>query len=73
MKLPRGLSGKDVVKALSQAGFQISSRHGSHIYLRKEGVRRPVCVPDHPKVPVGTLSEIIKEAGLTREEFLHLL
>jgi len=47
---------------------------GSHIILYKEGHPNPVSVPKHNKASKrGTLSRIIRDAGLTREEFLRLL
>lgn len=71
MKLPV-VSGKDVIKALSKIGYYVRDRKGSHVHLRHP-YRKPLTVPDHPEVAKGTLRAIIKEAGLTVEEFLDLL
>jgi len=73
-KLPR-LSGKEVIKALSKAGFQPARQRGSHIILVKltEAGKKAVVVPNHKEIDVGTLIEIIRQAGLKREEFLSLL
>jgi predicted RNA binding protein YcfA (HicA-like mRNA interferase family) len=70
-KLPR-ISGKEVIKALSKAGFEIkgSGRHG--FVLRHPDGRRTT-VPSHPELDRGTLQAIINQAGLTREQFLNLL
>ena len=74
MKRPRGLSGRDAAKALPKAGFRVCRQKGSHIYLRKEGwTGRFIAVPNHPAIAAETLSAIIRQAGLTREEFLKLL
>lgn len=72
-KLPI-LSGKDVVKALHKIGYEIDHQTGSHIILRqnKQPFRR-MTVPNHKEIAVGTLRAIIREAGLTREEFLELV
>ena len=73
-KLPR-LSGKDVLKVLSKAGFVAVRQKGSHVILKKqipEGTRTTV-VPLHKEVDRGTLLEIIRQAGLKKEEFLKLL
>jgi predicted RNA binding protein YcfA (HicA-like mRNA interferase family) len=73
-KLPR-LSGKEVVKVLSKVGFAPARQKGSHIILKKgtsEGTKA-VVVPDHDEVDRGTLLEIIRQAGLKKEEFLALL
>ncbi|HLC58174.1 MAG TPA: type II toxin-antitoxin system HicA family toxin [Candidatus Nanoarchaeia archaeon] len=73
-KLPR-LSGKEVIKALSKSGFLPARQKGSHIILKKvfEGKEIAVVVPNHKEIDKGTLLEIIRQAKLTREEFLTLL
>ena len=73
-KLPR-LSGKEVIKALSKAGFQTARQKGSHVILvkRTEQGKKAVVVPNHKEIDIGTLIEIIRQAGLKREEFLELL
>lgn len=74
MKLPV-LSGRDVIKILKKIGFEEKRQKGSHIILAKETEqgKRGVVVPNHNEVDKGTLLEIIRQAGLTREEFLKLL
>ncbi len=72
-KLPRGLSGKEVVKALERAGFYIRRRKGSHIVLRRDNPFAQVVVPDHKSIDTGTLSSILDGAGLTVEDFIKLL
>lgn len=74
MKLPV-LSGRDVIKVLKKIGFEEKRQKGSHIILikeREEG-KRAVVVPNHREIDKGTLLEIIRQAGLKREEFLKLL
>ena len=66
------VSGKDVIKALSKIGYYVRDQKGSHVHLRHP-YRKPLTVPDHPEIARGTLRAIIKEAGLTVEEFLDLL
>ena len=61
----------DVIKALSKLGFRVV-RQKKHVVLRHDDGRR-VTVPPHPELDRGTLKAIIKQAGLTREEFLALL
>ena len=70
MKLPR-LSGHKVIKTLIKCGFEKRRQKGSHIILRKEQL--VVVVPNHKELDRGTLLEIIRQAGLTREEFLTTL
>jgi len=72
MKLPV-LSGREVVKALSKVGFYVKRRKGSHIILRCDKPFAQLTVPDHKELDRGTLRAIIRQAGLTVEEFLKLL
>ncbi|MEK6957681.1 MAG: type II toxin-antitoxin system HicA family toxin [archaeon] len=73
MKLPV-LSGIKVIKALKKAGFEVDHQTGGHFILResKEPFRRAV-VPNHIVIVPGTLLSILKQTGLSREEFLKLL
>jgi predicted RNA binding protein YcfA (HicA-like mRNA interferase family) len=68
-----GLSGRDCVKALEKAGFQIIRQKGSHISLVREKPFAQVVVPDHKELDRGTLRSIIRMAGLSVDEFLDLL
>jgi len=65
---------KKVIKALSKAGYEFDHQKGSHIILRSmESPYRRVTIPNHPDIAKGMLRKIIKECGLTIEEFLRLL
>ena len=74
MKLPV-LSGRDAINVLKKIGFQEARQKGSHIILVKETTqgKKAVVVPNHYEIDKGTLLEIIRQAGLTREEFLKML
>ncbi len=70
-KLPV-LKPKEVIKALERGGFSIRRITGSHYILKKEN--RIVTVPYHNReIKTGTLGSLIKQSGLTVEEFLDLL
>ena len=72
-KLPV-VSGQDVVRALGKLGYEVDRQRGSHIVLRqKDAPHRRAVVPDHSDVAKGTLRSIVREAGLTVEEFTRLL
>ena len=74
MKLPV-VSGGDVIKALHKVGFRAVRQKGSHVRLEKrteEGTIK-VTVPLHRSLKKGTLRIILKQAGLSVEEFLELL
>ena len=66
------LSGKDVIKALSRKGYVFDHQTGSHITLMNvEG--KKITVPNHKELGPGILRAIIRQAGLTAEEFISLL
>lgn len=65
------VSGTEVVRALQRIGFVIARQRGSHIVLRRGSVG--CVVPNHRELKVGTLSGVLKQAGLTAEEFLQAL
>lgn len=68
------LKPKQVVAALEKAGFEVRRQTGSHAIMYKSGIRYPISIPLHPgDLPKGTLRAIIRQAGLTVEEFLGLL
>lgn len=74
MKLPV-VSGKEVIKALTKAGFVIDRQRGSHVRLEKnfgDDVIK-VTVPLHNPLKKGTLARIIKDSGLSVDEFVELL
>ena len=62
------VSGAQAVKALERLGFEFIRQKGSHIVMRRGG---DVCiVPNHRELKVGTLSGILKQAGVSIEEFI---
>ena len=68
------VSGREVVKALAKRGYLKDHQRGSHIILRHQNPpHRRLTVPDHREVAKGTLRAIIRESGLTVEEFRNLL
>jgi len=70
-KLPV-LSGREVQRPRERAGFERVGQKGSHVRLKGEygGQTRVVVVPVHPEIARGTLLSIIRQAGMTRVEFL---
>jgi len=68
------VSGRDATKALRKIGYQLDHQTGSHMILRRDvAPYRRLTVPDHKELAKGTLSAIIREAGLTVAEFRTLL
>ena len=71
-RLPRGLSGREVVKALQRAGFYIKRQKGSHIVLRRDNPFAQLVVPDHKSIDTRTLASILDGADLSVEDFIKL-
>ena len=69
----RAISGKDVIKILEKEfGFRTVRQKGSHRIYTKGN--KGVTIPYHNKdLRRGTLRNIIKQSGMTLEEFLELL
>ena len=72
-KLPRGLSGNEVIGALGNAGFYIKRRKGSHTVLRRDNPFAQVVVPGHKSIDTGTLDSILDGANLSVDDFIRLL
>ncbi len=66
------LRAREVVRTLEKAGFVKWRQKGSHLTMYRESDRRTLTVPIHfsKTVPKGALHAIIKQAGLTVEEFV---
>ena len=64
-----------VIKALQRNGWVVVGQKGSHIKLYKytKDKKLKLIVPAHKPIKRSTLSHILKQAGLSVEEFLQLL
>ena len=69
-KLPV-VSGYETIKALTRTGFVIKRRSGSHVILQKDFI--VLSVPLHKTLKRGTLHAILKQAGLSIDNFKSLL
>ena len=73
-KLPRDVSGEQARQAFERAGWIFDRQTGSHMILYHPQ-RPPVTlsVPRHKSLKPGTLRRLIKDAGLSVEQFIELL
>lgn len=71
-KLTR-MSGQDAIRKLERLGFKKARQQGSHVILKKETSEGSIgcVVPLHRELAVGTLRGILRQAGITPEEFLN--
>lgn len=64
MKLPRDVSGRELVKALRILGYELTRQKGSHMRITTQiGGEHHEVVPDHSPVRPGTLSSLLKSIG----------
>lgn len=65
------VSGADAVRALQKLGFEVTRQKGSHVIMRRGAVG--CVVPQHREIKVGTLSGLLKQAGVAADEFTRAL
>jgi len=65
-----GIHHLQAVRALEKAGFRIA-RQGKHIVMTNGS--RIITIPRHNPVNAITMGNIIRDAGLTNEDFKKLL
>ena len=71
----RRVSGREAILALEKLGFVQMRRRGSHVVLKKETSDGAVgcVVPLHRELAIGTLRGILKQAGVTPDDFMDKL
>lgn len=67
------VSGAQLVRALGRAGWQVARQRGSHVRLEHPGRDVPITVPLHRELKRGTLSGILRDAGLDYDALRELL
>ena len=68
MKLPRDLSGADLVKALGRIGYCITRQTGSHVRLTLDSpTQHHVTIPAHDPLKLGTLAAILGDVAAHQE------
>jgi predicted RNA binding protein YcfA (HicA-like mRNA interferase family) len=78
MRIPRDLSGADLVQALATLGYAVTRQTGSHMRLTTaEGGEHHVTIPKHDALRLGTLSMILTDVaehfGMSRSELVEQL
>jgi len=78
MKLPRDLSGPDLVKALARIGYRTTRQTGSHIRLSTDQpTTHHLTIPAHDPLKIGTLAGILGDVAtrleIDRDELLRRL
>jgi predicted RNA binding protein YcfA (HicA-like mRNA interferase family) len=78
MRLPRNVSGDDLITALARLGYHSTRQRDSHVRLTTEqNGKHDVTVPRHNPLRLGTFAAILRDVaahfGVTRDELLHRL
>jgi predicted RNA binding protein YcfA (HicA-like mRNA interferase family) len=78
MKLPRDLSGDEVVKGLRRVGYESTRQTGDHVYMTTHNNgEHHVSVPLHNPIKVGTLSTILGAVAahlrMSRDQLLRAM
>lgn len=63
------LSGQEVVQKLERLGFRRVRQRGSHVVMRRD--EAGCVVPLHKEIKIGTLAGILRQAGLSADEFIE--
>jgi predicted RNA binding protein YcfA (HicA-like mRNA interferase family) len=62
-------SGKEAVQKFRGAGWTVARQVGSHVMLVKMGYLYTLSIPQHKELGIGILKKLIKQAGLSADEF----
>jgi len=67
------VSASKLRKVFEKAGFKCVRIEGDHYVYTKQGVMRPVVIPDWPEVPIFIIKNNMRTAGISRERYFQLL
>jgi predicted RNA binding protein YcfA (HicA-like mRNA interferase family) len=67
------ISAKKLRKIMEKAGFTCVRIEGDHYVYTKEGVLRPIVIPDWDEVPIFIIKNNLRTAGLSRDDYFTYL
>lgn len=79
MRLPRDLSGDELIRQLRKFGYEPTRQTGSHVRLTRsiEGEQHHITIPRHKPLRVGTLNGILtrvaEQLNLDKQELYERL
>jgi predicted RNA binding protein YcfA (HicA-like mRNA interferase family) len=79
LRLPRDLSGRELIRLLKRYGYESTRQVGSHIRLRSnfQGYVHLITIPDHDSLRIGTLNSILSDVadylGMDRSKLMQEL
>lgn len=66
---PNLVSGRKLVRIFEKLGYEKVSQKGSHIKMRDYAAGSVAIIPDHKEIDRWTLKTILRQAGISDEEF----
>ena len=64
MKMPRDISGQELIKQFKKLGYSVTRQSGSHIRLTtSENGEHHITIPNHSQLKIGTLSAILTDVA----------
>ena len=78
MRIPRDLTGQDLIRYLRPYGYMVTRQTGSHVRLTtQQNGQHHITVPNHDPLKIGTLSAILADVAThlnkTKEELMQEL
>ena len=65
-------SGAETVRKFQRAGWSVARQRGSHVMMVKSGYQYTLSVPQHSELGPGLLRKLLRQAGITVDEFYAL-
>jgi len=78
MKVPRDISGQDLIKHLKPYGYTISRQSGSHIRVSTDQQgQHHITIPNHTPLKIGTLSAVLSDVAdhfnMTKDQLMQAI
>ncbi len=62
-------SGAEAVRKFQRAGWSVARQKGSHVMMTKSGYQYTLSIPQHDELGPGLLRKLLRQAGITVDEF----
>jgi len=73
MSLLRPVDYRTLTRVFERDGFAFNRQHGDHLIYTKAGVKRPLVIPMYRELPVFIIKNLLRTAGMSREQYFELL
>jgi predicted RNA binding protein YcfA (HicA-like mRNA interferase family) len=64
---------RKLMRVFERAGFTCVRIEGDHYVYTKDGIARPIVIPDWREIPVFIIKNNLRSANISREEYFSLL